>query len=154
MKKLLCLTKSAGALLLSPVIWVGTARAALGEKAESIGRDLVALRAKSVSVAHFSSYDQHELTTAEGLRIREYIGAGGVFAVTWSGRTQPDLQYVLKDHYSTYAKAAAGHRSGHHVLVASTPDFELRIVKLQREIRGQVRLPALMPVGVDVRELR
>ncbi|MBS0614567.1 MAG: DUF2844 domain-containing protein [Proteobacteria bacterium] len=141
----------AAALLFIPLMLVlPRAHAALGENVASISRDHRILHAQSQSVTHRPAYERHEMTTTDGIRIREYAASDGtIFAVTWSGRTQPDLKTMLNGYYKDYTDAATRHTSGHHVLVASTPELQLRIVKLQRGFVGSARVPALTPVGVN-----
>jgi len=141
--------------LLALLVMSATANAALGEPDGSVMRDRDALRAGDLTVTRMPAYERHEMTTADGVRIREYAAPGGaVFAVTWSGRIQPDLKTMLGPYYADYQAATTRHRGGHHVLVVSTPGLRMRIVKLQRGFVGSARVPALTPAGVDPHELR
>jgi len=147
--------RAAALLFISLIFVVPPAHAALGENVESVSRDHQALHAQSLSVTHLPAYERHEMTTADGIRIREYAGFDGtIFAVTWSGRAQPDLKTMLNGYYKNYTEAAARHTGGHHVLVASSPEFQLRIVKLQRGFVGSARIPALTPAGVNPSEIQ
>lgn len=144
------------ALALSGLLVLSTrADAALGKPDGSVMHDHDAMRAGDLTVTRMPAYDRHEMTTADGVRIREYAAPGGsVFAVTWSGRTQPDLKTMLGSYYANYRAATAQHHGSHHVLVVSTPGFRMRIVKLQRGFVGSARVPSLTPAGFDPRELR
>jgi hypothetical protein len=78
----------------------------------------------------------------------------GFFAVTWEGRNTPDLEQLLGSSYSRYLAEARTHRSGHHLLSINTPDLVASVVRLQRSSIGHVHLPALVPAGVAVADLR
>jgi len=117
--------------------------------------DREALNGSPNTVTSTSAYEVHETRTPDGTRLREFVNAGGrVFAVTWSGRFQPDLEQLLASHYPEYL-AAAGHRRGsHHVVSVSTPGLVLSIVQLPRGFSGAAHVPSLVPPGVNPEELR
>jgi hypothetical protein len=101
------------------------------------------------------AYDMHEITTANGGRVREYVTRGGtVFAVTFSGRTMPDLRAVLGSHYRDYAAATSTRRTNHKVFAISAPGLVMEVVKLPRGITGSAHVPLLLPTGVSARDLR
>ena len=136
------------------VLWT-PARASLGESRASVAVDHRALHGTALTVSATQAYEVHEMTTADGGRIRQFVGPGGrVFAVTWSGRFQPDLQQLLAAHYAAYLAAARAHRGGHHLLSVSTPQLVLDVVQLPRGFAGSAHLPALLPAGVKPEELR
>ena len=138
-----------GALLAPPV------HAGLGEPVESVQRDHAALRGARLAVTPMAAYDLHETTTADGIRVRQYAShAGTVFAVAWSGPALPDLKVVLGKSYDDYVAAASGHRGSHHVLNVTTPGLVLNITQHQRGFTGAAHLPALLPAGASVQELR
>jgi hypothetical protein len=135
---------------LSPI-----ADAGLGEAVESVQRDHAALRGAALAVTPTQAYDLHEITTAEGTRVREYVSRGGtVFAVTWSGPSLPSLKVVLGPHYEEYVAAATGHRGSHHVLSIATPALVLYIRKLPRGYTGSAHVPALLPPGTAAQDIR
>jgi hypothetical protein len=75
------------------------ARAGLGERLDSVQRDQTVLRAASVKVTPLAHCHVHEIATAEGTTVREYVSADGVvFATTWSGPAMPNLNVVLASH--------------------------------------------------------
>ena len=137
-------------LAVSPV-----AHAALGESVESVQRDHAALRGAALAVTPTQAYDLHEITTADATRVREYVSrAGTVFAVTWSGRSLPNLQAVLGQRYDEYAAAAAGHHGSHHVFTIATASLVMHIRKLPRGFTGSAHVPALVPPGVATQDIR
>ena len=139
-----------GGLALAPV-----GHAALGESRASVQADREALNGSSTIVTTTATYEVHETRTADGTRLREFVNPGGrVFAVTWSGRFQPDLEKLLASHYPEYLAAAGHRRGGHHVVSVSTPELVLSIVQLPRGFSGSAHVPSLVPPGVKPEELR
>ena len=144
----------AGLLALMASCFGVSAHAGLGESADSIARDHSALQAQADSKTTTAAYDRHEITTASGTRVREYVNkTGKVFAVSWSGPTLPDLKTLLADHYADFVSAASAPRHNHHVLTISTPDLVLQNSRLPRGFAGRAHIPSLMPAGTSAAEL-
>jgi len=138
------------ALLHAPV-----ARAALGASREELLRDAAALQTTRVTITSREGYDVHEMVAADGTTVRAYVEPGGrVFAVTWSGRVQPDLRVLLGPSYARYLEAARAPHPGHHVLSVNAPDLVLSVVRLPRGFAGHAHLPSLVPAGTAVDALR
>ena len=130
------------------------AHGALGATVDSVARDETMLKGADI-VTPTANYDLHEIKAATGTSVREYVSRRGtVFAVTWEGRKTPDLEQLLGSSYSRYLAEARTHRNGHHVLSINTPDLVASVVHLQRSSIGHVHLPALVPAGVAVADLR
>ncbi len=130
------------------------ARAELGGTPASVQMDAQA-RSTAVTVEHAANFDRHQITQADGSVVREYVSPKGtVFAVTWSGRTTPDLKALLGAHYAAYTAAASKQRPSHHVLTVDTPELVVTIVRYQHNGSGSASLPGEVPAGVAVGELR
>jgi Protein of unknown function (DUF2844) len=130
-------------------------RAALGAAREDLLRDAAALQTTRVTITSREGYDVHEMVSADGTTVRAYVEPGGrVFAVTWSGRVQPDLRVVLGPYYARFLQAARAPHPSHHVLTLTTPDLVLSVVKLPRGFTGRAHLPSLVPAGTAVDTLR
>ena len=137
------------------VLFGSVAHAGLGEPVESVARDHAAVHGTALVVTPRQAYDVQETTTEAGLQLRQYVSHGGtVFAVAWSGRTLPDLKMVLGKHYDEYYAAASAHQGNHHVLSVATPNVVISITKVQRGFTGVAYVPALVPTGTSVKELR
>jgi hypothetical protein len=131
------------------------AHAGLGEAMDSVQRDHVALHGTTLVVTPMQAYDRHEITTADGTRVRQYVSRSGtVFAVAWTGRSLPDLTIVLAKHYDEYMTAATSHHTSHKVLNVATPGLVLNVTRLPRGFAGSAQLPALLPPGTSVQEFR
>jgi hypothetical protein len=155
MMKYMPYNRRAGVALALGLCAAGAAQAGLGERVESVPRDHAALRGAALKVTPMANYDLHEITTANGDRVREYVsGDGTVFATTWSGHSMPDLKVVLATHYAEYVAGAQAHRAGHHVFSMDTDGLALRVVKLPRGLAGSARVPALVPAGMSVQDIR
>ena len=58
-----------------------------------------------------TTYNVHEMQSAAGTVVREYISsagesAGKVFAVTWQGPWPPDMRQLLGSYFEQYMQAA------------------------------------------------
>ncbi|HEX4377305.1 MAG TPA: DUF2844 domain-containing protein [Steroidobacteraceae bacterium] len=131
------------------------ATAALGGDVASIESDRQALGGSHV-VTRMQHYDRHEIATASGLRVHEFADTTGrVFALSWDGQAQPDLQTLLGNHYSEYSSAAKVRRvANHHVFSAQSGGLVIQIIRRPRGLTGMASVPALMPAGIDAQELR
>ena len=88
----------------------GAARAALGDDVSVVEQDRVQMHA-NLQVRRNANYDVHELTTAIGATVREFVGQDGkVFAVAWSGGWRPDLRRIMGTHYARYIEHTRGKR--------------------------------------------
>ena len=148
-------TRVAALLVLLVVLDPPAAHAALGATREDLLRDAAALQTARVTITSREGYDVHEMISADGTTVRAYVEPGGrVFAVTWSGRVQPDLRVVLGPYYARFLEAARAPHLGHHVLSLNAPDLVLSVVKLPRGFAGRAHLPSLVPAGTAVDTLR
>ena len=148
-------TRVAALLVLLVVLDPPAAHAALGATREDLLRDAAALQTTRVTITSREGYDVHEMISADGTTVRAYVEPGGrVFAVTWSGRVQPDLRVVLGPYYARFLEAARAPHLGHHVLSLNAPDLVLSVVKLPRGFAGRAHLPSLVPAGTAVDTLR
>jgi len=148
-------TRVAALLVLLVVLHPPAAHAALGATREDLLRDAAALQTARVTITSREGYDVHEMISADGTTVRAYVEPGGrVFAVTWSGRVQPDLRVVLGPYYDRFLQAARAPHPSHHVLTLTAPDLVLSVVKLPRGFSGRAHLPSLVPAGTAVDALR
>ena len=84
------------------------AHAGLGDMVDSVARAHVALRGQPMSTTSLSGgIVRYEFTSGVGAQVRLDVNTDGrVFAVGWSGQTQPDLRELLSSHYAAYAAVA------------------------------------------------
>jgi hypothetical protein len=129
--------------------------AALGGNAASVDADAATLKGE-IHTTPLQSYDVHEITDSNGMRIREYLSRGGiVFAVTWAGPVTPDLPRLLGSHFTAYADAlSAQPRTSRRSLRVATADIVVESGGHMRAIAGRAYLPAALPVGVSPTDIR
>jgi hypothetical protein len=132
------------------------AQAALGGDAASVASDAASLLGVTRATP-LQQYDIEEITSGNGMRLREYINRGGiVFAVAWSGPAMPDLQKLLGASYKAYTAALASEsRSGlKRPLRIATSDLVVESDGHMRAFSGRAYLPALIPAGTSATDLR
>jgi hypothetical protein len=135
---------------------VAPVRAALGGDAASVASDAAALQGVIHSTP-LQQYDILEITSDNGMRLREYQNRSGVvFAVAWSGPAMPDLQKLLGASYPTYttAVAAANHPGLKRPLRIATPELVVESEGHMRAYTGRAYLPALIPAEMSAADLR
>lgn len=138
----------AGALLLGAA---GTAHATLGGDVASIQANQTNLGAER-KVETLATGQRHQLRTASGTLVQQYVSpAGVVYAVSWSGRQPPDLGELLG---ATYAPLVARHapgrrRTGHHQLIVRDSDLVVTASGHNRQFVGRAWVPSLVPMGID-----
>ena len=88
--------------------------AVLGEYASSIDLDQQILRGERRELAR-PGYKVHELTTANGTVVKEFVSpAGLVFGVTWQAPQMPNLQQVLGNYNMAELQQALASRPRRH----------------------------------------
>ncbi len=143
-------------LLLTLFILAQQAEAALGEPAASIAVDRKALSAVQRAATTRKGYTVQEFVTG-GNTVREYITPSGlVFAVAWNGVSHPDLTPLLGSYLTEYKQALRqsprqrGQRrfqvQGNRVVVEKWGHM--------RNLQGRAYVPALIPTGVTINEIK
>ena len=132
------------------------ARAALGADISSIDADRISMKGALTGFSTVKGYAVHEITTAAGVHVREYLTSDGkVFAVSWQGPFIPDLRQMLGTYYASYAQAAsAPHVGGHRHLRIERPGLVVESNGRMRAFYGRAWDPALLPpnfIAADIR---
>ena len=145
-----------GAAAILPLLLVlsGPAAAALGGSEASIEADQAHLKATR-SIVSASQYTVHELQTASGTLIREYVSAQGqVFAVAWQGPLMPDLQQILGSYFADYEAAATSKRTGRGPVLVQQPGLVVQSGGRMRAFFGRAYIPQLLPAGLALDEIQ
>ncbi len=147
------LVVAAMALALPAAAW-----AALGGDPQSVQRDQERLGGKLTQQAE-AAYTRAEITTPEGAAVREYMSpAGQVFAVTWRGGPSPDLSTLLGSYFDEYLAARQNAKQSKlhslHYSLVTTPNIVVQMGGPMRALSGMAYVPALMPPGVSLAEIR
>jgi Protein of unknown function (DUF2844) len=148
---LVAATLTLGSVLAAPA-W-----AALGGNADSAMADAQALRGQLRSTP-MVAYDVHQITTG-AVVVTEYVARSGqVFAITWHGPTEPNLQQLLGTYFSRVESAAkAAHQANpgiHRQLAVTQSDLVVQVAGRLRSFHGIAYLPALVPQGVSISQLQ
>ena len=128
--------------------------AALGGDAASVDTDAAKMKGQARATA-VAGYTVKEITLPSGTVVREYVSAEGkVFAVTWKGMSQPDLQQTLGTYFEQYKAAAAAPHAGHHHLQIHQPELVLISGGHMRAWSGKAYVPVLLPPNFSVDDIR
>jgi len=128
--------------------------AALGGDAASVDADAAKMKGQARATA-VAGYTVQEITLPSGTVVREYVSAEGkVFAVTWSGMSQPDLQQTLGTYFDQYKAAASAPHAGHHHLTIHQPELVLNSGGHMRALSGKAYVPALLPPNFSVNDIQ
>jgi hypothetical protein len=142
----------AAALLVS----AGRVEATLGEVEDSVAADATALVAKRVTAAVRNGYTVQEIRS-DSVTVREYIAPSGiVFAIAWNGLIHPDLLPLLGSYageYQTAARHAPRERGSRHRQV-ETNRVIVETWGHMRNLQGRAYVPALIPSGVSIDEIK
>jgi hypothetical protein len=111
-----------------------------------------ALRASSTGTA---PYSVHEITTASGMTVREYVAGGKVFGFAWRGYSAPDLRQLLGSYYGQFAQAASTpHGFDHHHFSVEAPGLRVYSGARSRAFYGRAWAPDLVPQGVSTDDIK
>ncbi len=134
----------------------GVARAGLGGDIAGVFTDAAQLHGVLNSTIG-RQFEVEEISADPGIRVREFLNSNGVvFAVSWSGPVMPDLRPLLGAHYAAYSGGltALNHPGLHRSVRLASPDLVVESGGHLRAYTGRAYLPALIPVGVLVTDLR
>lgn len=131
--------------------------AALGASVDSVRDDQVRLQA-TIAVTAGGPYAVHELTSALGTVVREYVSPNGkVFAVSWRGPFMPDLKQLLGNYFEQYLSIAKQQRlrqGGRLPLNIEKPSLIMQNSGHLRAYSGRAYDPSLLPTGVSADDVR
>lgn len=129
--------------------------ASLGDNVTTVQSDKAHMKGSLRSVAT-QNYVKHEIQMPTGQIVREFVSSDGtVFAVAWEGPFQPDLQQVLGSYFEAMKQAVSfQQRHGHGPVSIENSGFVFQSGGHARNFHGRAYLPAMVPQGVDVTEIR
>lgn len=132
------------------------AGAHLGGDLGGVGADALKLQG-AVRTSALLDYDVQQIATPAGGTVSEYVTRGGeVFAITWSGPAPPDLAQLLGPYFADYAAGLVSldHRGSKRSVRVVTPTLIVESSGHLRAYSGRAYLPALLPAGVALTEIR
>lgn len=137
-------------------IYAERVEAALGEAEDSVVSDQKALVGNRLSKVVRNGYTIQELRS-DSVIVREYIAPTGVvFAVAWNGLIHPDLKPLLGSYAGEYETAMrhAWREPGRRHRQVKTNRIVVEKWGHMRNLQGRAYLPALIPSGVSVDEIK
>lgn len=141
-------------LVTSALLGILPAFATLGEDVSTVQADQARIHATE-TVTQRSAFSIHELQSASGVTVREYVSpAGKVFAVAWHGPFMPDLKQLLGSHFEEYQQALQNQVQRHGPVVVQLPDLAVQLGGHMRDFVGRACLPDQLPSGVRAEEIR
>ena len=132
------------------------ARAVLGGPADSVEKDMSAIKATRRAVKSMPGYTVHEMASG-ALTLREYVSPDGiVFGIAWNGLLNPDLNHFLGAYYGQYheAKRQMPRVHGRRSIRVRTNGLVVERWGHMRSLHGRAYVPALLPEGVNAAEIR
>jgi hypothetical protein len=113
------------------------------------------MQARVQSTPH-SSYTLHEMQSATGTTVREYVSsAGTVFAVAWKGTYPPNLNQLLGSQFEPYEQAMkTSGRAGHGPVTIRLPNLVVQLSGHMGDYFGRAYIPDNVPSGMSVESIR
>lgn len=134
------------------------AEASLGGTAASVQTDQKMLHSTLQATTKNDAYTVQELKSTNGVTVREYVSmAGQVFAVTWHGSMQPNLQQLLGNYFQTFKSAIQAKRSGpiaHGSIIIKQAGLVVEMGGHMRWLVGRAYVPGMVPSNVQMEEIR
>ncbi|MFZ0416770.1 MAG: DUF2844 domain-containing protein [Candidatus Sulfotelmatobacter sp.] len=137
--------------------------ASLGGDVSTIQADQVQLQGTRRVVAAQSStgqaYTVHEIQTANGTVVREYLSSSGmVFGLAWRGHWPPNMRQLLGSYAEQYRQAVNAQqknsRPGRRPLVVEQPGLVVEMGGHPRAFAGMAYIPDMLPQGVKAEDIR
>jgi hypothetical protein len=131
------------------------ALAALGGDVTTVPGEAARMKA-AVHVAAAGNYSVHEMTTPAGTVVREYVGPGGmVFAVSWNGPFNPNLEQLFGNYYQQYLTASAVYPShNHRQQLINEPGLVVQRSGRMRAFSGRAWIPSMLPQNVSAADIK
>lgn len=140
------------------------AHASLGGNSASVEADRLHMNAAAAvympktppKTPSAGSYTVTETVLPSGTRVRQYVSAAGVvFGVAWSGPFMPDLRQLLGPSFDTMvARQTNLTNAGHRHFGVHEPGLVIESGGHPRSFAGRAYLPASVPAGVNVQDIR
>lgn len=129
--------------------------AALGGNEASVEDDVARMQA-TVKTSQAAAYTLHEIKMPTGTAVREYVSAGKVFAVAWSGPYPPDIKQLLGSYDQQYEQAIQNspRRVGHGPMTLSQGNLVVQFGGHMGAFSGRAYLSDQLPGGVSLESIR
>jgi len=142
------------ALILFWLVPPTLAHAELGGDPASVQADQARMKG-SLRVTPNANYEVQEISTPNGTLVKEYLApTGEVFAVSWRGPRMPDLRQMLGTYFQAYIDAANTTAHDHAHLNVEQADLVVQSTGHMHSFFGKAYVPALVPPGVPLGEIK
>lgn len=115
---------------------------------------------RNITPADETRFQVRSFLTEDGTEVHEYISHMQlVFAVTWSGPSAPDLAQLLGDSYAAFDQQGEQQEKDPMYSIRSSVNVDTDKLKIYSggrspNFHGRAYLPALLPPGVSMNDLR
>jgi hypothetical protein len=144
------------AMTVSLLLWSLSSFASLGGNIASVQEDATRMQARVQSSPH-SAYTLHEMQSATGIKVREYVSSSGtVFAVGWKGAYPPNLKQLLGSQYQQYEQAmkTSTTHAGHGPVTIRLPNLVVELSGHMGDYFGRAYIPDKLPAGTNLESIR
>jgi hypothetical protein len=145
------------ALVLAVLAAAQQAQAVLGEPVDSITMDQKTLSTtRSAATEVHTGYTVQEIAS-NVTTVREFVSPSGiVFGIAWQGRTHPDLAALLGSYAGEYQNTLRKNprHPGRRYLQVKTDRVVVEKWGHMRKLQGRAYVPALIPSGVSLDEIK
>jgi hypothetical protein len=141
---------------LACVLWGLSCFASLGGDLASVQADATRMQA-SVKTTQKAAYTVHELQSASGATLREFVSPSGtVFAVAWQGTSPPNLKQLLGSQFEPYQEAmkSSSARAGRGPMTIQLPNLVVQLAGHMGDYSGRAYIPDKVPSGASLESIR
>jgi len=143
-------------ILVLPLLWAVSAFASLGGDIASVQADATQMQAHVQSARH-ADYTLHEMQSASGTAVREYVSSSGtVFAVAWKGTYPPNLKQLLGSQFAQYQDAMrnSSGRAGRGPMTIQLSNLVVQLSGHMGDYSGRAYIPDKVPAGTSLESIR
>ncbi|HEY6837618.1 MAG TPA: DUF2844 domain-containing protein [Geobacteraceae bacterium] len=156
MKRYLRVSARVARLAIVSLLVSSHALATLGEPVGSVAQDGKTLSAARRTTTVHTGYTVEQVV-ADAYTVREYVSpAGVVFAIAWNGLAHPDLSPLLGSYAGEYKQAMRQTPRVQGRRHSSVKTNRVIVEKWghMRNLQGRAYVPALIPPGVGIDEIK
>jgi hypothetical protein len=138
------------------VLWSLSCWASLGGDIASVQADATGMQA-SVKTTQTAAYTVHEMQSATGTTVREFVSSSGtVFAVAWKGAFPPHLKQLLGSQFGQYQEAmkSSSGRAGRGPVTIQLPNLVVQLGGHMGNYSGRAYIPDKVPAGASLESIR
>jgi len=110
-----------------------------------------------VQTTQNSTYTLHEMQSATGTTVREFVSSSGtVFAVAWKGAYPPNLKQLLGSQFEQYEQAmnTPTGRASHGPVTIRLTNLVVQLSGHMGDYSGRAYIPDKVPAGASLESIR